>query len=161
VPKQSLRALLARPWLTLVIVTTLALGIGANAAVFSVVDALLLRPLPYPDADRLVRIGSLLGGEDGAVTWPELRDVGSLHDVFADVAAYTDQGQYNASGDGPPEELAATSCTHNLFQVLGSRRLSVGRGPRATTERVTSRSSSATACGPGASVAIPTCAAGR
>jgi putative ABC transport system permease protein len=117
--RHSLRGLAARPWLTVVIVLTLALGIGANAAVFSVIDALLLRPLPYKNPDRLVRIGSVLGGDEGTMMFPELRDVEGLGDVFEGVAAYTDQGQYNASGDGPPEELAATITTHNIFQVLG------------------------------------------
>jgi putative ABC transport system permease protein len=117
--RQSFRGLAARPWLTVVIVLTLAHGIGANAAVFSVIDALLLRPLPYKDPDRLVRIGSVLGGDEGTMMFAELRDVAGLRDVFEDVAAYTDQGQYNASGDGTPDELAATITTHNLFHVLG------------------------------------------
>ena len=127
--RQSLRGLAARPWLTVVIVLTLALGIGANAAVFSVIDALLLRPLPYQNPDRLVRIGSVLGGDEGAMTYPELRDVTGLIDVFEDVAAYTDQGQYNASGDGPPEELAATITTHNIFRVLGTAPVIGGTWP--------------------------------
>jgi len=72
------------------VIATLAAGIGANAAVFSVVDALLLRPLPYRDADALVRIGSVKGGDEGTMAYPELADVASLHHVFEDVAAYTD-----------------------------------------------------------------------
>jgi putative ABC transport system permease protein len=127
--RQSLRGLAARPWLTVVIVLTLALGIGANAAVFSVIDALLLRPLRYKDPDRLVRIGSVLGGDDGTMSYPELRDVTELSDVFEDVAAYTDQGQYNASGNGPPEELAATITTHNIFRVLGTAPVIGGTWP--------------------------------
>jgi putative ABC transport system permease protein len=122
------RDAVARPWFTAAIVVTLALGIGANAAVFSIVDALLLRPLPFYQPDRLVRIASALGGGDaGALTFPEWRDVSSLGDVFAGVAAYTDLGQYNASGDGgPPDELASTITTHNLFEVLGTP-LKLGR----------------------------------
>jgi putative ABC transport system permease protein len=117
--REATRGLTARPWLALVIVTTLALGVGANAAVFSVIDALLLRPLPFRDPDRLVRIGSVHGSDEGTLMLPERRDVAGLGDIFEDVAAYTDQGQYNASGDGPPEELAATITTHNIFHVLG------------------------------------------
>jgi putative ABC transport system permease protein len=113
------RGLAARPGMALVIIATIALGTGANAAVFSVVDALLLRPLPYRDADRLVRVGSVKGGDEGTMAYPELADVAALHDVIDDVAAYTDQGQYNASGDGPPEELPSTITTHNIFRVLG------------------------------------------
>ena len=117
--RQAARGLAARPGLALVIIATFGLGIGANAAVFSVIDALLLRPLPYRDAGALVRIGSVKGGDEGTMSYPELADVASLRDIIEDVAAYTDQGQYNASGDGPPEELPSTITTHNIFRVLG------------------------------------------
>jgi putative ABC transport system permease protein len=124
--RQATRTIIAHPWFSLVIVLTLALGVGANAAIFSVVDALLLRPLPFRDPERLVHIGSVLGGDEGAVMFAEWRDVSGLTEVFEDVAAYTDLGQYNASGDGPPEELPSTITSHNLFHVLGSD-LTVGR----------------------------------
>jgi len=117
--RHAARGLVARPGVGLVIVATLALGTGANAAVFSMVDALLLRPLPYRDADRLVRIGSMKGGDEGTMMFAELRDVAAMRDIFEDVAAYTDQGQYNASGSGPPEEPPSTITTHNIFRVLG------------------------------------------
>src|SRR3954470_14590405 len=78
-----------------------------------------LRPLPYRDADRLVRIGSVKGGDEGTMMFAELRDVAAMRDIFKDVAAYTNQGQYNASGSGPPEELPSTITTHNIFHVLG------------------------------------------
>jgi putative ABC transport system permease protein len=117
--RYALRALAARPGFTLIIVLTLGLGIGANAAIFSVVDALLLRPFPFRDPDRLVRIVSTRGSEEGPLSVPEHDDLLALDQVFADVALYTDQGLYNASGFGAPEELPATITTHNLFRVLG------------------------------------------
>lgn len=113
------RGFLARPSFSVVIVLTLALGIGANTAIFSAVHALLLRPLPFKDPDRLVRITSTRGGEDGFLNVPEQDDIRALSHIVEDIALYTDQGLYNASGFGAPEELPATITTHNLFQVLG------------------------------------------
>jgi len=115
----ALRALSARPAFTLLIVVTLALGIGANAAIFSVVQGLLLREPPFWDPHELVRITSVRGDEDGgAISEPELEDLRALT-VIAEAAMFTDQGMYNASGFGTPEELQATITTHNLFRVLG------------------------------------------
>jgi putative ABC transport system permease protein len=115
----ALRGLAARPGFSLVVILTLALGIGTNAAVFSAVDGLLLREPPFKDPDRLIRITSVRGEEDGgALSVPELDDLLALP-VIEDAAMYTDQGMYNASGFGAPEELQATITTHNLFRVLG------------------------------------------
>ena len=117
--KHALRALRLRPGFSAVVILTLALGIGANTAIFSAVSALLLRPLPFADAHQLVRITSLRGGVEGGLSVPEQDDLAALGDVVADIALYTDQGMYNASGFGDPEELPATITTHNLFRVLG------------------------------------------
>jgi putative ABC transport system permease protein len=115
----TLRSLRRTPSFAAVAVVTLALAIGPNAAIFSAVDALLLRLLPFPDADRLVRIESVRGGEPGSVSYREVQDLRALDRLFVDAAQYTDQGQYNASGDGRPEELVSTITTQNLFRVLG------------------------------------------
>jgi putative ABC transport system permease protein len=128
------RSLSARPAFVAVVVLTLGLGIGANAAIFSAVQALLLRPFPFKDPDQLVRISSLRGGEEGGLSVPEQDDLLSLTDVVEDVALYTDQGMYNASGFGDPEELQATITTHNLFRVLGIEPL-VGSTYPAATDR--------------------------
>ena len=117
--RYAARALKARPGFSIVVILTLGLGIGANTAIFSAVHALLLRPLPFADPDRLVRITSTRGGEDGFLNVPEQDDIRALSHVVDDVALYTDQGMYNASGFGAPEELPATITTHNLFRVLG------------------------------------------
>jgi len=113
------RRLGAAPGFTAAAVLSLALGIGANAAVFSVVHALLLAPLPFYEPDRLVQISSVRGDEVGPLTVPEQDDLAGLTRVIEDIALFTDQGMYNASGFGTPEELPATITTHNLFQVLG------------------------------------------
>jgi putative ABC transport system permease protein len=107
-----------QPAFTILVVLTLALGVGANTAIFSAVNGLLLRPAPFRDPDRLVRISLLRGDEEGPVAVPELDDIKELPVIEA-AALYTDQGMYNASGFGKPEELPATITTHNLFRVLG------------------------------------------
>lgn len=113
------RGLIARPGYAAVVIITLGLGLGATAAIFSAVNALLLRPFPFTDPDRLVRISSVRGGEDGLLNVPEQDDIRALTEIVEDIALYTDQGMYNASGFGAPEELPATITTHNLFKVLG------------------------------------------
>ncbi len=117
--RHALRGLLRQPAFALTVVATLGLGIGANTAVFSAVHALLLRPFPFTEPDRLIRISSVRGGQEGPLSIPEQDDLAGLTDVIADIALYTDQGMYNASGFGEPEELQATITTHNLFRVLG------------------------------------------
>jgi len=101
-----------------IVVLTLGLGIGANAAIFSAVHALLFRASPFRDPERLVRIASVRGGEEGPVSEPEFDDLKALP-IIEDAALYTDQGMYNASGFGAPEELQATIATASLFRVLG------------------------------------------
>ena len=112
------RGLVARPAFSLLVVLTLGLGIGATAAIFSAVDGLLLRQPPFKDPERLVRITTVRGEQDGTVAVPELDDIRALP-IVDSAALYTDQGMYNASGIGTPEELQATITTHDLFQVLG------------------------------------------
>jgi putative ABC transport system permease protein len=112
------RALWREKGFALAAILTLALGIGPNTAIFSAVESLLLRPLPFPNSERLVRVESLRGGESGSISYRESRDMQQLTRVFEDVAVYTDQGQYNASGVGRPEELVSTITTQNLFRVL-------------------------------------------
>ncbi|MYJ02748.1 MAG: ABC transporter permease [Acidobacteria bacterium] len=117
--RDSIRSLAKRPAFAAVAILSLALGIGANAAVFSAINSLLLRDPPFREPDRLVRVTSVRGDADGgALAVPELDDLLALP-VIEDAAMYTDQGMYNASGFGTPEELQATITTHNLFRLLG------------------------------------------
>ena len=117
--RHAARSLRRRPGFSLLVTATLALGIGANTAIFSAVNGQVLREPPFRNPDQLVRITSVRGDEDGgALAVPELDDLLALP-VIDDAAMYTDQGMYNASGFGTPEELHATITTHNLFRVLG------------------------------------------
>jgi predicted permease len=117
--RYAARTLLKRPGFSLLVIITLGGGIGANTAIFSAVDGLLLRDPPFRQPEQLVQITSVRGDEDGGtLSTPELDDLRGLS-VIEDAAMYTDQGMYNASGFGTPEELQATITTHNLFQILG------------------------------------------
>src|SRR5262249_2740462 len=117
--RYALRSLRHSPGFTTVAVLTLALGIGANTAIFSAVDAVLLRPLPYPQSDRLVTLSA-----DGSepvpfgISYPDLRDFRALTQDFSGVAAYSSQ-LYNLTGAGDPREIQAASTTANLFAVMG------------------------------------------
>jgi putative ABC transport system permease protein len=111
-----------------VAITTLALGIGVNTAMFSAVDAVLIRPLPYADADRLVMIWDDLSRNGFAKhfsTPPEWAEWRRQNTVFTDIAA-TQPGDAALSGSGEPEDLPARKVTPNLWSVLGVQPL-IGR----------------------------------
>ncbi len=117
--RDAARVLIRRPGFSALVILTLGLGIGANAAIFGAVNGLLLRDPPFKDPERLVRVTTVRGDEDGGpLSAPELDELLALP-VIEEAAMYTDQGMYNASGFGTPEELQATITTHNLFRVLG------------------------------------------
>jgi predicted permease len=124
----AFRSLRKNPGFTAVAVVTLALGIGANTAIFSVVDAVLLRPLPYPRSDELVEFGSQ--GQGGRITmssmsYPDLKELSTLTKDFSGVAAYGGQ-RYNFAGRDQAREVRATIASANLFSVLGAS-AAVGR----------------------------------
>ncbi|HEX5479580.1 MAG TPA: ABC transporter permease [Dehalococcoidia bacterium] len=129
--RYGLRAMGRSPRFAAVAVCTLALGIGANTAIFSVVDAVLLRPLPYRDADRLVTIASNTGPgmrreAFTAVSYPDYQDISRLTDAVAGAAAYSND-RYNLIDAGEPREVQVTRATPNLLSVLGISPV-VGRG---------------------------------
>src|SRR5262245_38537935 len=116
-----LRMMSKNPGFTAVAVLTLALGIGANTAMFSAVDAVLIRPLPYLDAGRLVMIWDDTGqiGESKFFSTPaEWHEWRRHNNVFTDIAA-TQPGNVTISSDGDPEELPGRKVTANLWTVLG------------------------------------------
>lgn len=122
--RYAARTLRRRPAATLVILVTLALGVGANAAIFSVVNAVLLRPLPFRDPDRLVSLRETLPDE-GAIpvgyrTYAEWRAQSGA--AFEGVAAYFDTA-YNLEGGGEPERVTAMVVTPDYFDVVGVRPL--------------------------------------
>ncbi|HKQ74912.1 MAG TPA: ABC transporter permease [Blastocatellia bacterium] len=123
--RYGLRTLRKNPGFTAVAVLTLALGIGANTAMFSAVDAVLIRPLPYVDAGRLVMIWdemSNIGFPKHNSTPAEWYEWRRNNTVFTDIAA-TQPVQAILSGDGEPEEILARKVTANLWSVLGAQPL--------------------------------------
>ena len=103
----------------LISVVTLALGIGANAAIFSIVNAVLLRPLPWVEADRAVMIWSRWTAFDKTwVSEGEVLDYRRRATTLAEVGAWG-EGQVNLTGDGEPERVSGANVTANLFSTLG------------------------------------------
>lgn len=117
-----LRRIVRQPGYALTVIVVLALGIGANSAVYGFVEALLLRPLPFPQADRLVRIESRRAGESGHLSAQDVRDLRERSQLLAGMASFR-ATQYTLTGDGHPEALAAVMASHDLFDVLGVRPL--------------------------------------
>ena len=105
----------------MVAIVTLALGIGANTAIFSMVNAVLLRPLPYPDADRIMVLNESAGpGQDFAVALPDYLDWRNDNTVFEHLAA-THKESRNLSGipGRDPERISGAAVTRNFFNVVG------------------------------------------
>ena len=127
--RYGVRGLWKRPGFTVVAVLTLALGIGANTAIFSVVNAVLLRPLQFRDPDRLVIIwedAGFLGFPRNTPAPANYVDWKNQSQSFEDVAATVEQ-TFNLTGDGNPERVAAYAVTANFFPLFGVPP-AVGRG---------------------------------
>ena len=120
--RYGLRMLRKKPAFTLVAILTLALGVGANTAIFSIVNAVLLRSLPYRDPDRLVKIISNnpgIGLRDIPFSVPELDDLRTRSGVFEDVSAIGG-GSVNLTGARQPERLEFIVTYPNYFSMLGA-----------------------------------------
>ena len=131
--RYGFRMLVKKPALAIVAVLTLALGVGANTAIFSIVDAVLLRSLPYRNPDRLVRVffnepGA--GLRDVRFSEPELEDLQTRSGVFEDVTPIY-EGSEDVIGDGQPERVEGVNGSFSYFSLLGVTP-QVGRlfGPR-------------------------------
>ena len=119
--RYAIRNLLRRPAFTLIAVVTLALGIGANTAIFSAIDALLLKPLPIPELDRVVAIWDKMpsrGVPHNEVTFANYLDLKNQNQTFEQLALYS-WWSPNLTGIEPPERLQGFLVTANLFDALG------------------------------------------
>ena len=119
--KHSLRMFRQTPGFTLAALAALTLGIGANTAIFSVVNSVLLKPLPFPDPDRLVlflNVGPNGSGSDASVTkfnvWRQETP------AFQDAAAYG-FGVMNLTGGESPEQLPSARVTADFFRLFGAQ----------------------------------------
>ena len=125
--RHAIRNLLRTPGFTAVAVLTLALGIGANAAIFSIVNGVVLRPLGYPEPDRLVYISSqfpTMGFEQFWVSVPEYLELSERQRSFERIGAYT-TGRSNLTAPDRPRRIVTGIVTASLFDTLG---VSAGRG---------------------------------
>src|SRR5262245_32377950 len=124
--RHTLRMLRLNPFFTLAAVLTLAIGIGANTAVFSVVNTVLLKPLPYPEADRLISVQHTAPGAPGLVSASgDLRLSASMFFTYADqnrsfdaIGAWT-VGTRTVTGQGEPEEARIIIVTRGVLEALG------------------------------------------
>ena len=132
---QSIRALARRPATSGMAVLTLALGIGATTAIFSLLDTVALRPLPYPDADRLVEIGAAVTGQKDLqeVSWPKFQALVARGREASAVASYY-TGSFGMTDRERPEELTGARVSSGFWDVWGVRPL-LGRTFSADEER--------------------------
>jgi putative ABC transport system permease protein len=114
------RLALNRPVFSAAVVVTLAVALGATTAILGVAWALLLRPLPFPDADRIVAVHATVGGQHGRLALQEYRELERTARTFGDIGLYY-RTQYNVTGGGTPQALTCTMPSTGLFRVLGVR----------------------------------------
>ncbi|HST31781.1 MAG TPA: ABC transporter permease [Chthoniobacterales bacterium] len=117
----AFRQLIKNPAFSAVAILTLALGIGANTAIFSIVNSVLLRPLPYPDANRIMVVNESSGpGQDYSVSFPDYLDWQKDNTVFENLAA-THKESRNLSGipGRDPERISGAAVTRNFFNIVG------------------------------------------
>ena len=123
--RYGVRSLSKRPGFTAIAVITLVLGIGANTAIFSVVNAVLLRPLPFSDPGRLTQLWEAKvskGRNEIPASYPNFADWKDRNRVFEQVAAYSDWN-FNLTGIGEPERIRSAIVSPEFFSVLGIKPL--------------------------------------
>src|SRR5579862_2680141 len=117
--RYGVRSLIKNPGFATVAILTLALGIGANTALFSVVNGVLLKPLPYPQPDQLVAIHeSKVNFPQGSISYPNFRDWQHGNHTFAAMAIARGSG-FTLTGRGEPEQVRAGLVTSDFFRLLG------------------------------------------
>ncbi len=120
------RTLIKSPSFTAVAVLTLALGIGANTAIFSVVNGVLLNPLPYPDSQRIISLFEEIPNfKNGSISYPNFLDWQRMNRSFSAIAAYRSTA-FNLSGEGEPEHLQGELISAGFFEIFGVHPL-IGR----------------------------------
>ncbi|HKY03311.1 MAG TPA: ABC transporter permease, partial [Blastocatellia bacterium] len=126
--RYAIRMLAKNPGFTLAAVVALALGIGANTAIFSVVNSMLLRPLPYAEPERLLQVWETQpskGRRQIPASYPNFKDWKEQNQVFEEIAAYT-EWSLNLTGAGDPERIQSAIVSPAFFSMLGVRPI-IGR----------------------------------
>ncbi|MBS1856916.1 MAG: ABC transporter permease [Acidobacteria bacterium] len=120
--RYGVRNLLSSRGFTVVAILTLAAGIGANTAIFSIIDAILLRPLPYPAPDRLVRLYETEAAPGKyPFTGPDFIDWKTQNSTFSDMALYSWPATMNLSGKGEADHVVVVPTEANFFTLLGTK----------------------------------------
>jgi len=121
--RYALRILAKAPGFTAIAILTLALGIGANTAIFTVANSLLLRPLPYADPGNLCLVTAAVSAQRDQLrpfSYPRFAAMAEKSQTFSGLAAFTNES-FNFTGRGEPEQLNAARASRNFFDVLGLR----------------------------------------
>ncbi len=117
--RYGVRVLVKSPGFSLIAILTLALGIGANTAIFSVVNGVLLNPLPFHEPNQLVSMFQEIPNfKNGSISYPNFLDWRRMNTTFAGLAAYRSTG-FNLSGNGEPERLHGEMISAGFFEILG------------------------------------------
>jgi putative ABC transport system permease protein len=132
--KYAARSLSQRPTFLIAVLATLALGIGAATAIFSVVEAVLLRPLPFADPDRLVAANELDGGDRMSFAWPNFVDVRERATSYESIACHQ-ANAFNVLSDGRPRRVPGRLVCADFFDTLGVR-MQMGRSFTVDEDRV-------------------------
>jgi MacB-like periplasmic core domain len=123
--RYGLRSLRRSPGFTMIVVLTLALRIGANSAIFSVINAVLLRPLPFPSASQLADVcarSALFDFEHLGVSLPDIADIRASSSSFSDLSPYRWSSK-EISGESKPEQIEGSEVSENFFPDLGIKPL--------------------------------------
>jgi putative ABC transport system permease protein len=120
--RHEVRALARKPGFTVAAAVTLAVGIGANTAIFTIVNGVLLRPLPFPDSGAVVRVVTHWNDfGQGSISEPEFLDLLDRSSSFATMGLFRNTSVNLTDGAGDPEQVSAANVTPSLFRVLGVR----------------------------------------
>src|SRR5271163_5281860 len=117
--RYALRQLGRNPGFATVAILTLAIGIGANTAIFSVIDSILLQPLPFPHSDRLMEIDAQSDFASFPKGW--IREYQRRATTFSSISGYTLNAEYNVAGAGASDRAYGSLVSTNLFDTLGAR----------------------------------------
>jgi predicted permease len=123
--RYGLRSLRRSPGFTMIVVLTLALGIGANSAIFSVINAVMLRPLPFPNAPQLADLcarSTLFDFEHLGVSLPDIADIRATDTSFSNLSPYQSSSK-EMTGEGKPEQIEGTDISEDFFPDLGVKPL--------------------------------------
>src|SRR6185369_2104160 len=125
--RYAVRVMAKRPGFTIIAAVTLALGIGANTAIFSAVNAVLLKPLPFPESEQLLDLSETFKPDGyGSVSVPTLDDWKNQNTVFAGISAYSFTS-FNLEGGDTPQRISGMRVSANFFDVVGVKP-ALGRG---------------------------------